>query len=223
MTQVPNGKADTATTDSTTKESPNGHPWQFSLSQMFAATTGVAIMFGLAAWGGWVQTDAAAYLSIAVLLGVFLPTTRWSLLGTCAILGVYWLAIIVSTFLYGPEIVSPTSIGIVFLLLTISSGLLRVHAHASAWSLAISLILFEVVTGAMVVYECGCPTLFQALAPGKRALVFLYLCSNSPPLADHLLVAGPWLAGIGLGTIYVRWRKSGNRPKEPLIDPRCCE
>ena len=52
---------------------PERSRWQFSLRRMFVATTAVAVVFSVAAWGGWAKRDAAVYLAIAVLAGIFWP------------------------------------------------------------------------------------------------------------------------------------------------------
>ena len=75
---------------------------RFSLRRMLAATTGVAAVFGLAAWGGWVRSDAVAYLSIAVVAAVFSPAARRVLLGGCVILGTFWLAMVLGEIAFGP-------------------------------------------------------------------------------------------------------------------------
>jgi len=193
---------------------PNPHRWQFSLRQMFAAITGIAIVFGLAAWGGWVKSDAVVYLSIAVLIDVLLRATRSALLGACVILGAFWIAIILPQLVFGPG--NPESVWIFFVLTMASSGLLRMYTRASVWSLLTSLVLIEILIGAVVVYEYGCPTLFQSFAAEKRAYVFQHFRDSFPSVAEHLLIAGPWLAGIVLGTIFARWRKSGNDREQPL-------
>jgi hypothetical protein len=203
-----------------TPSPPERSRWQFSLRQMFAAVTGVAIVFALAAWGGWIKSDAVIYLSLAVLIGVFLPITRWALSGACATISAFWLALLLGHIFFGlglgPLRATPESIWIFFLLIVTSSGALRVYTRVSVWSLLVSLVLIEVLIGAVVIYTYGCPTLFQAFAAEHRAGVFQDLCGNFPPLGVHLLIAGPWLSGIVLGTIFLRWRKSGKDRDQPL-------
>jgi hypothetical protein len=140
--------------------------------------------------------------------------------GAGVIIAACWLAILLGNVFFGPgpgrRPVSPESIWICVVLITASAALLRMYSKAGIWSLLISLVLIGIVIGAAVVYSYGCPTLFQAMASKNRAYVFEHFCVFFPPaaVAGLILIAAPWLGGIVLGTVFNRWRKSGNRPKE---------
>ena len=88
--------------------SPNDHRWQFSLRQLFAAITGIAILLGWALWGGWVRSDAVVYLSIAVLAGVFSCAARQGLIGAGAILAALWLTGVMTGVASGPSYLNPS-------------------------------------------------------------------------------------------------------------------
>lgn len=199
---------------------PTRSRWQFSLRQMFAATTGVAIVFALAAWGGWVKSDAVVYLSLAVLVGEFVRATRWALMGAGTIIGAFWLAVLLGHIIFGPGVgphhMTPEAVWIFFVLILASSGLLRMYTNASTWSLLVSLVLIEIFIGAVVVYSYGCPTLFQAFASDNRGSVLWHFRETFPPADIHLLVAAPWLAGIIFGKIVARNRNASGADQKRL-------
>jgi hypothetical protein len=191
------------------RESPNGRRWQFSIRQMFAAITGIAILLGWASWGGWVQSDAVVYLSIAVLAGVFLRTARRCLLGACTILGTCFLVGFMSECVFGP---TGDRIGVdlravwIFALVSLSFAvLLRVFTRATAWSLVGSLLLIELFLVAIIIYTYGCPMLHCALAAKYREGVVDHFLIWFPE--QRWYIAAPWLLGIAIGEIIVRRRK----------------
>ena len=198
----------------TNAATPERNRWQFSLRQMFAATTGVAVVFALAAWGGWVKSDAVVYLSIVVLAGVFSSFARRAIFGACVILGAFWLTLIlvssVLDVLPGRSLPHSLLPWMIFAcLLAISATILRLYMRATAISLAASLLLAEMFTAAVVIYFYGLPTLFQALAAENRQYVFVHFRGNFPVVEQWFIVV-PWLLGIVLGELAARRRKSGS-------------
>ncbi len=193
---------------------PERSRWQFSLRRMFVATTAVAVSFSLAAWGGWIKSDAVVYLSIVVLAGVFSSFARRAIFGACVILGEFWLsAILGSSFFDIPpgrsSFPGPQLFWIIFAcLLAISATILRLYTRATAISLVASLLLAEIFTAAVVIYFYGLPTLFQALAAENRRYVFVHFRGNFP-MVEQLFIVVPWLLGIALGEFVARRRKSG--------------
>ena len=187
--------------------------WQFSLRRMFAATTAVATVLGLATWGGWVQSDAVVYLSMAVVAAVFSSTARRVLLGSCVILGASWLAMILGEMLfgnYGRFGVHPRSFWIIAGFLTASAVILRRFTKAGPFSLVASLVLAEVFVAIVIVYTCGYPTLFEAFDSEHREFVLLHLRGWFPTVQQWLIVV-PWLTGIVLGEVLTRRKKASDR------------
>jgi hypothetical protein len=191
--------------------------WQFGLRHILAATTGVAAVLGLAAWGGWLHSDAVEYLLIAVVAGVFSPTARRVLLGGCVILGVFWLAMTLGASLFGVQGrgVDPRFRWIFAGLLTVSATLLRRYTKAGAFSLAASLLVIEVFMAVVIVYTYGCPTLFEAFGNEHRASAIQHLQSHFPTVEQWWIVT-PWAAGIVFGAFWARHTKKGDR-QEPRL------
>ena len=244
MTQVPNGKADMATMASANKGSPNGHRWQFSLRQMFVAITGVAIVFGIAAWGGWVKSDAVAYLSIAVLAGVFSRAARQALVGACVILIVIWLTGVLANMASGVLLVEGPSSEPPLVLVTFDdihpysrwlaapilffvAAFLRANSYIPLRALIFSLLLIELFIATVIVYSChyqyfcDYQTLFRLLTSrNHHHRVDLQEFSLQGCLLNRLpgqlwYVAAPWLLGIVVGEIIMRRRKpSGGTRQE---------
>jgi hypothetical protein len=209
--------------------SPQHGRWQFSLRQMFAATIGIAIVFGCASWGGWVKSDAVAYLSMAVLAGVFLRGTRPCLLGACAILGIFWLTGALAGLWAGTVTVSVVSsssspswqvsvsnLNLRTMWLTAPLTLylaayLRANSRCSFRSLVLSLALMELFIAAIIVYTCGYSTLFELLWFQNRTLFFqkglLQQCFAERFSAQFWYFVMPWLLGIVFGEIIARRRK----------------
>jgi len=196
----------------TNATTPDRNRWQFSLRRMFVATTAVAIVFGLAAWGGWVKSDAVVYLAIAVLAGVFWSAARRALLGACAILGAFSLGWILGAAIFGPpgHGVPPGLLWTPAVPLAASAALMRVFTRANALSLVVSLVLIEVSFVAFIIYhDFGFSTLFQALEPEHRTVVLRVIVGFFPE--QRWYIAVPWLLGIVLGEVLARHRKSGER------------
>ena len=186
--------------------------WQFSLRRMLAATTAVAAVLGLAAWGQWVHSDAVVYLSIAGVAAVFSSTARRTLLGGCVILLAFWLAMVLGEIAFGMHGRSgdPRSFWIFAGLLMLSAMILRLYTKAGALSLAGSLVLSELFTAIVIVYTYGCPTLFEAFDSENRQFALQHLRGNFPTVQQWLIVV-PWLTGIVLGELLVRFKKAGDR------------
>jgi hypothetical protein len=194
------------------------NPWQFSLRRMFVATTALAMLFGLAKWGGWIESDAVVYLAIAVLAAVFWRAARQALLGACTILGAAWLVLVLSEVSFGSSsgrgcykqgvwIFSP-------LLLFSSAVFLRVVVRVPVWRLVGSLVLIELFITAIIVYTYGCSTLLQALATEYREGVVDHFLMWFPE--QRWYIAAPWLLGIVVGEAVVRRRKSGGAPPQEV-------
>lgn len=188
-------------------------PWQFGLRQMLAATTAVAAVLGLATWGGWVRSDAVAYLSVAVVAAALFAAARRVLLGGCVILGLFWLAMVLGDVVFGTggrstpgRLESWLFAGF----LMPSATILRRFTKAGALSLAASLVLAEVVAAIAIVYTYGCPTLFEAFDRANREFVLAHLRVWFPAVGQWLIVV-PWLTGIVLGELLVRGKKAGDR------------
>jgi hypothetical protein len=192
--------------------------WQFSLRQMFVATTGVAVVFSLAAWGGWVQSDAVVYLASVAFASAFSRAARQVLVGACIILAALWptgfLTHIACSPYWGSGVFAMPlwiAVPIIFYFATF----LRANCYATVWSLIGSLILAELLIVALIVHSCGYSTLIQALGresqqywlpreltlPGRFSSLF-------PKQAWY--VAVPWLIGTLLGEVVARRRKSGS-------------
>ena len=201
--------------DLPSEENPTPAPsrWQFSLRQMFAATTAVAILFGVAASGGWVQSDAVVYLAMAILTGVFWRAARHALIGAGMIVGAFCLAEWVA------ESISPSAamfhpwvVWIFPPLVFSSAAFLRACTRATIWSLIGSLVLIELFIVAGIIHRSGCPTLFQALTAKYREDVFNDCLDYFP--GQRWYIAAPWLFGIVVGEIIARRRKpSGDEPQ----------
>jgi hypothetical protein len=216
--------------DLASQETPTPVPprWQFSLRQMFVATTGVAIVFGIAAWGGWVKSDAVVCLSIAVLVGVSWRPARQALVGACAIFAAIWITgfwgsmvdaldFVPSCFWFAVA-VGQRTLWLSALLVFCIAVFLRGKLHTPVLTLVASLVLIELSIAAKLVCvhaSClGCFTLYQALGfvdtyGDDRAL---YWWSSWSVLAGYFPVAGlhiatPWLLGIGVGEVIARRRK----------------
>jgi hypothetical protein len=191
-----------------------GHS-QFSLRQMFIATTGIATVCGLATWGGWICSDAVVYLSIAVVAAAFSSTARRALRGGCVILGAFWLAMVLGEGVFGSTGGSskwpgPLSSWIFAGFLMLSAMVLRRFTKAGAFSLAASLVLAEVFTAIMIVYICVSSTLFEAFDSENRRRVLIELRAWFPTVEQWLIVV-PWLTGIVLGELLTRHKKAGDR------------
>jgi hypothetical protein len=217
---------------------PGRRPWQFSLRQMFAATTGVAILLGWAAWGGWIKSDAVVYLSVAVLAGVFSRNARQSLLGACILLAVIWLTGALNHLSriyglgcnFGPDD-NELTLGALCrsaLLVFCVAVFLRTNSHFSRRLLVASLVLIELFVAAVIIHAAGeiysCSTLYEALGFKSgvssvhqsviRDHTRYYLLSRYP--GQVLYIVAPWLLGIAAGEIVARRRKSSNPSLERL-------
>jgi hypothetical protein len=192
--------------------------YQFSLRRMFVATTAVAAVFGLAAWGGWVHSDAVVYLSIAVLASVFSSTARRTLLGSCVILGAFWISLLLGGLVFGyhGRGVGQGAFWIFAGLLTVFAMILRLYTKAGAFSLVTSLLLTEIFTAMMIVYISAYPTLFEAFANNEHRAVVLVRLRGNFPIDEQWLIVVPWLAGIVFGEILARQKSADNR-QEPLL------
>lgn len=188
--------------------------YQFGLRRMLAATMALAAVFGLAAWGGWVRSDAAVYLSIAAVAAVFSSGARRALLGACVIIGALWLAMFLGGMVFGMHGrgCDPRSFWIFAGFLTASAVILRLYTKACVFSLVASLVLAETFAAIVIVYTYGRPTLFQAFANEDRAYVLQHLRNNFVLIQQWLIVV-PWLAGIVLGWFFARNRKGRQRPQ----------
>lgn len=189
--------------------------WQFSLRQMLAATTAVAMVLALAAWGGWGHSDAVVYLAIAVVAAVFSSTARRALLGGCVILGAFWLAVLLGETVFGGtggtgKWPGPLTSWIFAVLLTSSATILRRFTKAGAFSLAASLLLAEVCVALVIVYICVSATLLDAFGSENRWVVLMELRAWFPTVEQWLIVV-PWLTGIALGELLARRKKAGDR------------
>jgi hypothetical protein len=189
---------------------------------VFAAITGIAILLGWASWGGWVKSDAVAYLSIAVLAGVFSLVARQCLRGACIVVGVIWLTGILDYLerdpIYGSfdyRVVSLATIWSSSLFLLCSAAFLRAHSRISVWMLVASLVLVELFIAARLLYfSGGWSTLYETLAPksqngvhgafiAQMNRVFLTMRFRD----QRWYIAAPWLLGIAIGEIIARRRK----------------
>lgn len=184
--------------------------WQFASRHLLAATTGVALVFGMAAWGGWGTSDAVVYLSIVVVTAVFSPTARRVLLGSLTILAAFWLADRLGAMLFGRRgrWVDPRSLWVFAAFLAISATILVRYTKAGALSLVASLLLIEVFLAIVIVYTYGCPTLFEAFDNEHRAFVLQHL-QHHFLTAPHGWIIAPWFMGIGLGELWTRHRQAG--------------
>jgi hypothetical protein len=196
--------------DPASQENPTlSRRWQFSLRQMFAAITGIAILLGCATWGGWIKSDAVVYLSIAILAGVFSRAARRCLLGACTILGTCFLVGFMSEYVFGPTGdrvgVDPRAVWTFALVSLYFAALLRVFTRATAWSLIGSLLLIELFIVAIIIYTYGCRMLHCALAAKYREGVFDHFLIWFPE--QRWYIAAPWLLGIVAGEITVRRQK----------------
>ena len=217
--------------DAVSPDSPNPsrkpNCWQFSLRQMFAAITGVAILLGWAAWNGWGKSDAVVYLSIAVLAGVFSRVARQCLIGAGAILAALWVtgfgSAVIDALDYTTDylaiIAGWRTLWSCILLVFCIALFLRANFRIGAWVLAASLVLIELSIAADMVYldasYVGCYTLHGALGltdtydPGDRTqyagLSWSVLVKHFPSQCAYIAI--PWLLGIGIGEISVRRRK----------------
>lgn len=184
---------------------PKAARWQFGLRQMIAATTAVAAVLSLSAWGGWIHSDAVAYLSIALVAAVFSSTARRALLGGCVIVGAFWLAMVLGHAAFGARGrgLDPRFLWIFAVLLTPSATILRLCTKAGAVSLATSLLLSEIFAAIVIVYTYGCPTLLEAFARENRHYVLQHLRGNFFTTDQQWLIVAPWLAGIVLGEVVI--------------------
>jgi hypothetical protein len=201
--------------------------WQFTLGRMFVATTAVAVVFSLAAWGGWVKSDAVAYVAFAVLAGVFSRAARQALVGACAILAALWLTGFLADITHGLywraspiADINPWPLWLAVPIIFYCAVFIRANAYATSWALIGSLVLVELFIAALIVHTCGYSTLLEALRSENREHVFRewvlqhYFPSRFYPQVCYIAI--PWLLGIGLGEIVARRRKSGDRCKKSL-------
>lgn len=181
---------------------------QFGLRRMFVATAGVAVVLGLAAWGGWIHSDATAYLSIVMAAAVMFSRVRRVVLGGCAILIAWWLAMVLAELLFGIQGRggNPRGYWIFACILAFFAVVLRTCTKAGTVSLVGSLLLAEAFTAIVIVYTYGYPTLFQALGGERRAYVLQHLRGNFP-VREQWLIVPPWLGGIVLGGLLSQLRR----------------
>ena len=174
---------------------------QFTLCRMFVAMIAVAILFGVAAAGGWVKSDTVVYLTIAIIAGVFSRAARRALLGACTILAAFWLALFLGDMAFGlhGRSVDPRAAWIFAGLLVAAAVFLRLCTRASALSLVASLILVELFVIAVLIYLYGCPTLFSVLTVEDRTAFFVWLRMHF--VEQRWYIAAPWLIGVVLGEI----------------------
>jgi hypothetical protein len=209
MPQVPSCKAEMADAPLESMASTRGpRPSDLRLRKMLVALMAVAILFGLATWGGWVKRDAVLYLSVAVVAVVFSSAARHTLLGVWAIFMSFCLGLILADIIFGRypvANVNPRSVWLFTPLLLSSAAFLRGYTRATAWSLVISLVLIELFIVAVPIYGHGCSTLFQALAPEYREKVFKSLQDLFP--IQRWYIVAPWLLGIVAGEVILRRRK----------------
>lgn len=189
---------------------------QFSLRRLFVAQTAVAAVIALAAWGGWLKSDAVVYLSLTVLAAVFSATARRALFGFCIILGSFSLASFLAEIAFEPcgRGPGPRLFWFFSSFLFGSAIILRRWTKATAGSLIASLLLAEIFTAVVIVYIYGYPTLFQAFAREHRKAVFAFLSGQFPGIEQGLIIP-PWLAGILVGEFLVRRRKGRLSPENP--------
>ncbi len=183
---------------------------------MFVAITAVAILFGLAAWGGWVKSDAVVYLAIAVLAGVFWRAARHALIGTVMILGALWLTAFLAELIFSPSRGGSDNLRFIWIftpLVLSSAVILRTWLRATAWSLIGSLVLVELFIAAVIIYLWGGSILLQTIATEYRDSTFRSFLSMHFS-EQRWYIATPWLLGIAVGEIIVRRRKpSGGEPQ----------
>ena len=186
--------------------------WQFGTRHLLAATTGVALVLGLAAWGGWLRSDAVIYSSLALLGGVFSVTLRRVLVGSCVLVGDFGIAMVFGGWLFGL-----VSCGVDLRFLWIFAGfsllsamLLPRYTKAGPFSLLASLLVAETFVALVIVYVYGGPTLLEAFDRSNRAMV-LGRFHDIFPAFLHWWIVGPWLAGIVLREILVQSRRPGGR------------
>jgi hypothetical protein len=178
-------------------------PWQFSLRRMFAATTVVAIVFSIAAWGGWAQYDAPAYLAILFCAAVFSANVRQAILGVCVIVVVFILSLIVFIPSRDGEVLP--FLCFFALSLYASAFILRMENAARLLPLIASLILTEAIFAMTIIYSYDNPTVFHAFC-GEHRGVYIQIFRDRFINSYHLFLIVPWLAGVGCAEIITRWK-----------------
>jgi hypothetical protein len=195
---------------------------------MFAATTAVAVVFGLAAWNGWAETDMPVYVSLVVVLAVFWRPARQALLGVCLLLIPLWITGLLGYITnFGPTIVNwfsldrfrPHALWISIPLACYCAAFLRANFYATARSLIGSVILIEVFIAIAIACFCGYYRMYQLIGFQNRDDVYReWLLRNVFPSwfpGQLWYIAAPWLLGIVVGEIIVRHRKpSGSERQE---------
>ena len=190
------------------QSAPASGRWQFSLCRMFVATTAVAIVFGLAAWANFSDNIAVVCLAMTALAGVFSSSARYAIFGACIILVACCLALA-----FGPTIddvwphgtVEPPAGWLLAIMLVMSGAGMREISGVGPWPLVASLVLVELFIVVVIIYNCGCSTLFQTLVPDHRQDVLNAFLDWFPE--QRWYIAAPWLLGIAVGEIIVRRRK----------------
>jgi hypothetical protein len=199
--------------------------WQFSLRQMFVATTGVAILLGWAAWNGWGKTDAVVYLSIAILAGAFSRAARQCLLLAVIVFVELWLTGVWGHLTRGPEMglildykgIWQPALWWSALILFCLATCLRAQSRIAFWHLAASLVLVELFITAELLCaagrSCGCSDLHEALGfrnvdPSYQARTdFIWSYFSGTFYEQLMYIVAPWLFGIAVGEIIARRRK----------------
>jgi hypothetical protein len=209
---------------------PKSHYWQFNLRQMFAAITGIAILFGWAAWGGWAHGHVVVYLSVVLVAGILSRAVRRLLMGACLVVLVIWVTGVLRHLtemhlgLYFGGGIDPIALCLSILLVLFSAVFLRAKSHITIWALAGSLIFVELFVAAAILDEgrlCfGGSRLFDVLGfNGTDQIAQIRAEWIRQLLVHHLLnqrwyIVAPWLVGIVVGEIIVRRRKpSGDEPQ----------
>jgi hypothetical protein len=196
--------------------------WQFTLGRMFFATTAVAVLCSMAKLCDWFHTDAVAYMAILLVAAVLSPPVQRVVWGTFTVFAVAMGICVAYTFanifclllnLAGIRISTEQLAGwwLGAGVLAFFVAVLRRYYIASGWCLMGSLALLELFVSACYFYSNGCPTLFHLFTAEHRPKLGSYYVSEC--LLGQLCFAGFWMAGILLGMVWARLRKSSDRGK----------
>jgi hypothetical protein len=211
--------------------SPTRGRWQFSLRQMFAAVTGIALVLGWAKWQGQIESATTIYLSIAVLAGVFSRAARQALVGSCFVISVIWITgvldeiTIVRMGVILSQGIDPSTLLWSTLLVLCAATSLRANFRIGIWTLAGSFVLIELfVTAAIfdsVLRSFHLSTLNEVLGFGndRRTEIVARLFRGSMKyhfLKQRWYIAAPWLLGIVVGEVIVRRRSASESVRQEV-------
>jgi hypothetical protein len=178
-----------------TKE-PDSSRWQFSLKRICLAMAAVAVVYGLAYWGGWACGCTAAFFAAIACAAVFSPTVRSALLGDGILIAAIGLSLPFAGILFGMnwhEYFDRNTFWVFSFFFFAAAFLGRIVARLSFSSLVLSLLLAEIYSAVSLVDPTSdflrCAVLFQA---------------KDMWCMEQFYFIAPWLLGAGIGESIVR-------------------